>query len=71
MVVMELMTGGSLHDLLFGGPLGETPLNPGLGIARALDMALDMARGLHYFHARQVGLVKIVFVFHSRFKSLL
>ena len=54
MVVMELMTGGSLHDLLFGGPLGETPLNPGLSITRALDMALDMARGLHYFHARQV-----------------
>ena len=55
MVVMELMTGGSVQELLFGGPLGETPLNPGLSISRALDMALDMARGLHFFHSRQVS----------------
>jgi hypothetical protein len=53
-LVTELMAGGSLADALRPGPSGTTG---GFTPRRALEVALDTARGLAYMHARKQGAI--------------
>lgn len=53
-LVTELMCGGSVADALRPGPSGSTG---GFTPRRALEVALDTARGLAYMHARKQGAI--------------
>jgi len=53
-LVTELMSGGSVADALRPGPSGSTG---GFTPRRALEVALDTARGLAYLHARKQGAI--------------
>jgi hypothetical protein len=53
-LVTELMCGGSVADALRPGPAGSSG---GFSPRRALEVALDTARGLAYMHARKQGAI--------------